>query len=267
MRLHQFTRRASAPRGTADASDSGRGNCAGFDRDRRPVRRRGAARSRDIGHDQFGRGARRRRAQIGDEIRDREIDFVADRAHDRNRRMENGAGHDLFVELPQVFDAAAAARHDHEIERLPGLVRLGQFANRDRDFGGGADALHAHRIDQNLASPGARRRSTLSMSRMAAPLGEVTMPMRFGNFGSGRLRAESKSPSASSLRLSASNFACNKPSSARLQDLHAELILPARFEDGDVAVNLHLRAVGQRLARMAAACCEKSRRRSPRADP
>jgi len=34
-----------------------------------------------------------------------------------------------------------------------------------------------------------------------------------------------------------------------LQDLNAELILPARFENGNLAVNLHLRAVVQRLRR------------------
>ena len=62
-----------------------------------------------------------------------------------------------------------------------------------------------------ICSQGARRRKTFSRSRMAAPLGEVTIPIRRGNLGSARLRAGSKSPSASSLRLSASNFACNNP--------------------------------------------------------
>ena len=33
---------------------------------------------------------------------------------------------------------------------------------------------------------GARRRRTFKMSRIAAPLGEVTMPIRFGNFGNSR---------------------------------------------------------------------------------
>ena len=98
----------------------------------------------------------------------------------------------------------------------------------------------------STATFGARRRRTFNMSRIAAPLGEVTMPMRFGNFGSARLRAESNSPSASSLRFSASNFAWSKPGAARLQDLDAELVLAARFEDGNVAVNLDLRAIGKR---------------------
>ena len=87
-----------------------------------------------VGHDQLRRRARRRRAQVGDEIGNGEIDFVADRANDRNRRMKNRAGDDLFVELPQILDASAAARDDDQIERRPGLVRLAQFANGDRRF-------------------------------------------------------------------------------------------------------------------------------------
>src|SRR5438132_478604 len=38
-----------------------------------------------------------------------------------------------------------------------------------------------------------------------------------------------------------------QPQSARLQDLHADLVLPASFENGNVAVNLHLRSIDQRL--------------------
>jgi len=63
-----------------------------------------------------------------------------------------------------------------------------------------------------ISIPRARRRKMLRISRMAAPLGEVTMPIRCGNFGSAFFRAGSNNPSASNFRLSASNFACSKPS-------------------------------------------------------
>ena len=62
-----------------------------------------------------------------------------------------------------------------------------------------------------ICSHGARRRSTFSMSRIAAPVGDVTIPIRRGNFGNGRLRSGANNPSASSLRLSASNFAWSMP--------------------------------------------------------
>src|SRR4030095_1894756 len=67
-----------------------------------------------IGHGQLGRRAWRRRAQVGDEIRDREINFVAHRRDHWDRGMEKRSGYDLFVELPKVFDAASAARTDEK---------------------------------------------------------------------------------------------------------------------------------------------------------
>ena len=78
------------------------------------------------------------------------------------------------------------------------------------------------------------------------------MPIRFGNFGSVRFRAESNNPSASSLRFSASNFAWSKTSATGLEDLDIELVLAARFEDRNVSVNLDLRAIGDRLGGRAA---------------
>ena len=62
-----------------------------------------------------------------------------------------------------------------------------------------------------ICNHGARRLSTFSMSRIAAPLGDVTMPIRRGNFGNRRFRSGANNPSASSLRLSASNFAWSRP--------------------------------------------------------
>ena len=55
-------------------------------------------------HDQLGGGARCRRAQIGDEIGNGEINFVADGGDGRNPRPGDGAGDDFFVERPQIFE-------------------------------------------------------------------------------------------------------------------------------------------------------------------
>jgi len=70
-----------------------------------------------VGHDQFRGGTWRGRAQVGDEIADREIDFVPDRRDNRHSNIDNRARDNLLVELPQVFHAAAAAGHDDEVER------------------------------------------------------------------------------------------------------------------------------------------------------
>ena len=58
---------------------------------------------------------------------------------------------------------------------------------------------------------GQRRWATRMMSRMTAPWGEVTTPRRRGSSGSGRLRAGSNSPSASSRFLSCSKASASAP--------------------------------------------------------
>ena len=59
-----------------------------------------------------------------------------------------------------------------------------------------------------------RRSSTCRMSRMAAPVGEVTTPTCCGSAGSGRLRSAAKSPSAASRFFSASRRSISSPSPA-----------------------------------------------------
>ncbi|OGK90114.1 MAG: hypothetical protein A2W08_12195 [Candidatus Rokubacteria bacterium RBG_16_73_20] len=63
-----------------------------------------------------------------------------------------------------------------------------------------------------MRSPPKRRPITRSMSRSAAPLGEVTIPIVRGNRGSARLRAGSNNPSAPSRALSCSNASWSAPS-------------------------------------------------------
>ena len=60
--------------------------------------------------DELGGGRRRRRAQVRDEVRDREIGFVADAGDDRDRRCDDRPRQDLFVERPQILERPAAAR-------------------------------------------------------------------------------------------------------------------------------------------------------------
>src|SRR5215510_14057582 len=62
--------------------------------------------------DQFGGARGGGRAQIRDEVRDREIDFMADTAHERDRASGNGPSDDFFIEWPQIFEGTAAAREN-----------------------------------------------------------------------------------------------------------------------------------------------------------
>src|SRR5438552_5971799 len=104
----------------------------------------------DIRDNQFGGSARCRCAQIRDKIANGKIDFVTDRRDDWHGRMEYCARDDLFIELPQVFNAATAARDHDEINRRKSLVRRGELANGHCNFLRCARSLHAHRVDQNL---------------------------------------------------------------------------------------------------------------------
>ena len=60
--------------------------------------------------DELGGRGGRGRAQIGDKIGDGEIGFVADGGDNGHFRCANGAGDCFFVEGPQIFERAAAAR-------------------------------------------------------------------------------------------------------------------------------------------------------------
>src|SRR5262245_21025972 len=99
---------------------------------------------------QFGGGTRSGGAQVGDKIADSEIDFVTDRRDNWHNGVKYRACNDFFIELPQIFDAAANACHNHEIDRRKRLVRHCQLANGNGDFLRCAASLYTHRIDQNL---------------------------------------------------------------------------------------------------------------------
>ena len=75
---------------------------------------------------------------------------MTNRGNDGHVYVGNGPGDDLFVELPQIFHAAAAARDNDEIDRCEIFAELGQLANRDRDFLGGAGSLDPDRANQDL---------------------------------------------------------------------------------------------------------------------
>src|SRR5207302_10796910 len=62
--------------------------------------------------DKFRRRGRRWRTDIGDEVRDRDISFVADGRDHRHPRLNDRARDDLFVERPQILDRSTAAADD-----------------------------------------------------------------------------------------------------------------------------------------------------------
>jgi hypothetical protein len=93
-----------------------------------------------VGHEQFRGGRRRRRAQVGGEVGDREIDFVADRGDDGDRAGADRARDRFVVERPQVFERAAAPREQEHVVRFRARGRSEHGDDRGRRF----LALHGH---------------------------------------------------------------------------------------------------------------------------
>jgi len=111
-------------------------------------------------------GGRRRRADVGDEIADREIGFVADARDDRQLRMKYGARDDLLVERPQVVERAAAAADDQHVDVRMRIRR----PNRRRDFARGARTLHRRGVENDRhagSAPAKRRQHVAQRGRMA----------------------------------------------------------------------------------------------------
>lgn len=95
---------------------------------------------------QFGSAGRRRRAQIGGEIGDGEVGFVADAGHDGYRAGAKRAGEALVVERPQVLEAAAAAHDQKQIDAV--AYRTAPcISNRVGDTRPRLSALNGDRIE------------------------------------------------------------------------------------------------------------------------
>ena len=76
---------------------------------------------------------------------DRDIHLMANTGYDRYVARGDGAGHDLFVECPEVFERTAATSKDQDIAFRP------RTRQRESpcDFGRRTGALYGDRIDQH----------------------------------------------------------------------------------------------------------------------
>jgi hypothetical protein len=104
-----------------------------------------------LGHGPFGGLGRRGRAGIGDEIDQRPVGFMADGRDNGDRALGAGADDDLLVEAPEVFQAAAAARHDQHVRTSDeaAFAQGVEPANGRRDLRRAGLALDAHRPEQH----------------------------------------------------------------------------------------------------------------------
>ena len=193
-------------------------------------------------HDTLRRFAGRQRPDIGDQIGQRHVDFVADRRHDRNARSMNRADDDFFVERPQVFQAAAAAADDQHVDRqrrvdsplrsLRQFLRLRQYPAR-----GPERRSHERRPSGDAALP--------RKSRTAAPVGLVTNAIRRGKAGSGRFRSGANKPSAASFSWSCRNFSSSAAEALQMQFVDDQFVFAARGVQIQMPANDHFHAIVQ----------------------
>ena len=105
---------------------------------------------------------------------------MADRGDQRDHARGRRAHHDLLVERPQILERAAAARDDEEI----GPAESARRRQRVEAVDGGGDLARREpspctRTGQTSTWRGNRSASRCRMSRMTAPVGEVTTPITF----------------------------------------------------------------------------------------
>ena len=74
----------------------------------------------EVRNDETGRGGGRRRANVGGEVAQRRVLLVADGRDDRHGAGGERADDGLVAEGQQVLEAAAAARHDDDVDQRVG---------------------------------------------------------------------------------------------------------------------------------------------------
>ena len=96
-------------------------------------------------NDEFGSCRRCGCTQVGDEIADGEIGFVADRGDHRNLRRGDGAGECFIVKSEEVLERATTAGDDNHVDAAQAI----QVPHAGADFVGGVLALYAGVVDQH----------------------------------------------------------------------------------------------------------------------
>ena len=193
------------------------------------------------GHDTLGRFARRERPDVGDQVGERDVDFVADGGDGRNPRRGDRPHDGFFVERPQVFQAAAAAADDEHIGR--GLSR---FASADAgdDFRRRTVALHAGRDDQHVdAAPAPPQHFEKVAHRRAGRTGDKRDPPRKRRQAA--LAGRIEQPFGGQLFAELAQCELERTDALRLELVDDQLVAAARRIHVEVAAAEDVEPVGQ----------------------
>ena len=204
------------------------------------------------GKNAFGQYLRRRARRGGAEVRhkiaDGKINFVADRRNHRQGGMEDGAGHGFLVEGPQVFQAAAAAGDEDQVQRRGGFLRpLVEQPDGRRDFRRRARALHRawrqNYFHRRVAPPHHLQNIAEGRAGGGGDQADALRKAGQGPFSFGR-----EKPFGAELLLEFFKGGLERADALQFHGQHLYLILSARLIDGDVALENHLPSIGQRAA-------------------
>jgi len=188
--------------------------------------------------DEFGGGRGGGGAEVGGEVGDGEVGFVADGGDDGDFRGRDGAGEEFAVEGGEVFERAAAAGDDDDIDGAFAIEVL----DAGGDFDGGGCTLHGRRVEKDVQG-------------IVAAIADVEEVADDGSGGRGddadamgeggerplALRIEEALSLETSFELFEGDL--ERPCTDRLHELGDELHLTALFEDGYFAANEDVQAV------------------------
>ena len=214
---------------------------------------RGGKLAQEVGrirHDQLGGGARGRRAQVGGEIGDGEIDLVPDGRNHRHgeAKMARPTLSSLNSNRSSMLPPPRATTITSTLpRRVPGQRPAVEILDGAHDFPGGALALHADGVDEH---PHPRRAAAQDvehvLQRRASGRGHEADGLRESRE---RLFAVGVEKSFRlKLALECLEARLQRAQTPRLHELDHHLVLPARFIDRQVAEHLHLHPIGQRRA-------------------
>src|SRR5262245_6395061 len=192
-----------------------------------------------LAHHQLGGGRRCGRAEVGDEVGDREVHLVAHRRHHRYLRTGDGSRDDLLVESREIFDRPAAAADDDDVD----IAQRVEIAERPRDVLGGAVALHLAGRDHDR-----------ELAETAPDDAKYVLDRRAGRRGADAdLASESRQLALARLieetlgrepGLELLEGELERAESLRLQQLHDQVILAPLRVDLDAAEGQDVQAVG-----------------------
>lgn len=195
-----------------------------------------------VGRQQFGGGRRRRRAHVGDEVADRYVGLVADRADDWRGAGRHGARHRFFVEAPEVFQGTAATGQDQRVEALP----VGQLQRAD-DLCDGLAALHCggHQGQLDLRCAAAKHADDVADHRPAGRTDD-TDAARMG--GQRTLAFAGEQAFAGEFFLQCLEGQAQGAVAGRLDGIGDQLVVAASLEQRDLPAHLYRQPVAQGLA-------------------